>query len=144
VIAMSGQVSYDKLKVGDSLPPLSKGPLTREWIKKYADASGDHNPIHIDENAAKAFGLPSVIAHGMLDMAFVAQHVSNWIGLSGELKRIKVRFGAMVKPGDTVICKGKIKDKKVEDGKKIVLCDLWAENQKGEQVISGEAEAVFP
>jgi acyl dehydratase len=141
--AMSDQVSYDKVKVGDDLPPLSKGPLTREWIKKYADASGDHNPIHIDEKTAIAFGFPSVIAHGMLNMGFVAQHVANWAGLDGFLKRIKVRFGAIVKPGDTVTCKGKIKDKKVQSGKKTVSLELWAENQKNEKVITGEAEVQF-
>jgi acyl dehydratase len=140
---MSSQVSYDKLKVGDSLPPLVKGPLTKEWIRKYADASGDHNPIHLDEKTAISFGLPGIIAHGMLNMGFVAQHVANWAGLDGSLKRIKVRFGSIVKPGDTVTCKGKIKDKKVENGKKTVSLDLWAENQKGEQVITGEAEVVF-
>ena len=141
---MSSHVSYDKLKVGDSLPPLIKGPLTREWIKKYADASGDHNPIHIDDKFATSFGLPSVIAHGMLDMAFVAQHVTDWAGLNGDLKRIRVRFVANVKPGDTVTCKGKVKEKKVEAGRKTVQCELWAENQKGEQVITGQAEVVFP
>jgi acyl dehydratase len=141
---MSSQVSFDKLKVGDSLPPLTKGPLTREWIKKYADASGDHNPIHIDDKSATAFGLPSVIAHGMLNKAFVAQHVTNWAGLNGDLRMIKVRFGAIVKPGETVTCKGKVKGKKVEAGRKTVNCELWAENQKGEQVITGEAEVVFP
>ena len=140
---MSSQVSFDKLKIGDAIPPITKGPLTREWIKKYADASGDHNPIHIDEKFAVSFGLPSVIAHGMLDMGFVAQHVANWVGLNGDLKRIKVRFVANVRPGDIVTCKGKLKDKKVEGGKKTVFLDLWAENQKGEQVIAGEADVVF-
>jgi len=140
---MSSQVSFDKLKVGDSLPPLVKGPLTKEWIKKYADASGDHNPIHIDEKTAVMFGLPGVIAHGMLDMGFVAQHVANWAGLDGSLKRLRVRFGAIVRPGDTVTCKGKIKDKKVQGNKKTVFLELWAENQKGEQVITGEAEVAF-
>jgi acyl dehydratase len=142
-MAMSSQVNFDKLKVGDSIPPLTKGPLTREWIKKYADASGDHNPIHIDDKAATAFGLPSVIAHGMLNMAFVAQHVANWIGLNADLRKIRVRFGAIVKPGETVTCKGKVKEKKTDGGRKVVLCELWAENQKGEQVITGEAEVVF-
>jgi acyl dehydratase len=140
---MSSQASYDKIKVGDSIPPLAKGPLTKEWIRKYADASGDHNPIHIDDKYATAFGLPGVIAHGMLNMGFVAQHVANWAGLEGSLKRIKVRFGAIVKPGDTVTCKGKVKDKKIEGGRKTVFCELWAENQKGEQVITGEADVVF-
>jgi acyl dehydratase len=48
-----------------------------------------------------------------------------------------------VKPGDTVTCKGQIKDKKLQSGKKIVSVELWAENQKNEKVISGEAEVLF-
>ncbi|HLZ81280.1 MAG TPA: MaoC/PaaZ C-terminal domain-containing protein, partial [Ktedonobacteraceae bacterium] len=59
--------------IGGKLIPLVKPPITQEQLQRYAEASGDHNPIHLDEEAAHHVGLDSVIAHGMLSMAFLGQ-----------------------------------------------------------------------
>ncbi len=69
--------------------------IDRELLKKYADASGDQNPIHQDEAFAKSVGLPDVIAHGMLTMALVGKFVSDWAGGSSAVKEYSTRF---VKP----------------------------------------------
>ncbi|THV42302.1 MaoC/PaaZ C-terminal domain-containing protein [Glycomyces buryatensis] len=58
-------------------------PVSREDLVAYADASGDHNPIHLDEAAAKAAGLPDVIAHGMFTMGLVSRAVLEWLDASG-------------------------------------------------------------
>jgi acyl dehydratase len=69
--------------------------IDREMLKKYADASGDQNPIHQDEAFAKSVGLPDVIAHGMLTMALVGKFVSDWGGGAASVKELSARF---VKP----------------------------------------------
>ena len=69
--------------------------LDREMLKAYADASGDHNPIHRDEEFAVSVGLPNVIAHGMLTMALVGKYVTDWAGGSASVKEYSARF---VKP----------------------------------------------
>ena len=69
--------------------------LDREMLKAYADASGDHNPIHRDEEFAVSVGLPNVIAHGMLTMALVGKYVTDWAGGSAAVKEYSARF---VKP----------------------------------------------
>ncbi|MFP4598178.1 MAG: MaoC/PaaZ C-terminal domain-containing protein [Persicimonas sp.] len=71
---------------------------------RYADASGDRNPIHTDPAVAKAAGLPDVILHGMCTMAFAANAIVDGIcdGESPRLERIKVRFSRPVFPGQTV------------------------------------------
>ena len=69
--------------------------IDRELLKRYADASGDQNPIHQDEAFAKSVGLPDVIAHGMLTMGLVGQYVSDWAGGSSNVKEYSARF---VKP----------------------------------------------
>ncbi|MCX6430903.1 MAG: MaoC/PaaZ C-terminal domain-containing protein [Actinobacteria bacterium] len=69
--------------------------IDREMLKRYADASGDQNPIHQDEAFAKSVGLPDVIAHGMLTMALVGKYVSDWGGGSRTVKEFSARF---VKP----------------------------------------------
>ncbi len=62
---------------------------------KYAEASGDHNPIHQDEEFARSVGLPDVIAHGMLTMALVGKFISDWAGGPTTVKEFSARF---VKP----------------------------------------------
>jgi acyl dehydratase len=72
---------------------------------RYADASGDRMPIHLDENVAKSVGLPSIIAHGLCTMAMTSQAVVNTVagGDPSRLKRLAVRFSKNVFPGNDVI-----------------------------------------
>ena len=66
--------------------------VDRELLKRYADASGDQNPIHQDETFAINVGLPNVIAHGMLTMGLVGQFVADWAGGSAQVKEFSARF----------------------------------------------------
>jgi acyl dehydratase len=123
------------MKAGDELKPLVKEPVTRLQLVKYAGASGDFNPIHWDPERAQEMGLGGVIAHGMLSMGFLGQYVAAVAGPE-HVRRLQVRFGAMVRPGDELTCRGTVRS--VEDGRAIL--DVWAENQDGEKVTAGEAE----
>ena len=69
--------------------------LDRAMLKAYADASGDQNPIHQNEEFARSVGLPNVIAHGMLTMALVGKYVTDWAGGPAAVKEYSARF---VKP----------------------------------------------
>ena len=62
---------YSTAKKGDPLPTLTVGPINQDDLVLYANASGDQNPIHIDQNFAKKSGLPDVIAHGMLILSLI-------------------------------------------------------------------------
>ena len=123
------------MKPGDALPELRKEPVTKVQLVKYAGASGDYNLIHTDDETARRMGLDGVIAHGMLSMGFLGEYAA---GIAGpqNVRRLKVRFAAMVRPGDELTCKGVVRS--VEDG--VALLDLWAENQNGDKVTTGEAE----
>jgi acyl dehydratase len=79
--------------------------LDRAMLKAYADASGDHNPIHHNEEFAISVGLPNVIAHGMLTMALVGKYVTDWAGDTGAVKEYSARF---VKP--VIVPEGKMVD----------------------------------
>jgi acyl dehydratase len=74
----------------------------RDQIAAYAEASGDHNPIHLDDDSARSVGLPGVIAHGMLQMGIMATVAAEAAGGPDHLRRLFVRFAGMVRPGDTV------------------------------------------
>ena len=140
-----GRVYFDDVKVGDELPPLVKGPIKQIQLTRYAGASGDFNPIHQDDEFARAAGMGGVFAHGMLSMGFVAQSVTDWLGV-GTVRKVGVRFAALVRLGDVVTCRGKVVAKrppKDGDGPYLVDLELWAENQKGEKVITGKATAAL-
>jgi acyl dehydratase len=66
--------------------------LDRAMLKAYADASGDQNPIHQNEEFALSVGLPNVIAHGMLTMALVGKFITDWAGGSAAVKEYSARF----------------------------------------------------
>jgi len=79
------------IEVGTILP-TKVFYLDRGLLKAYADASGDHNPIHQSEEFALAVGLPNVIAHGMLTMALVGKFITDWAGGSANVKEFSARF----------------------------------------------------
>jgi acyl dehydratase len=133
--------------IGEELTPLVKPPITQEQLLRYAHASGDTNPIHLDEEAAHRVGLDGVIAHGMLSMAFLGQFVNQQIADIPEafLTQLKVRFLGMVRLGDTLTCLGTVKaHPATEDGRAAVHIKCWAQNQKGNHVTTGEAIVSLP
>ena len=79
------------IQVGTILP-IKVFYLDRGLLKAYADASGDHNPIHQSEEFALSVGLPNVIAHGMLTMALVGKFITDWAGGSANVKEFSARF----------------------------------------------------
>ena len=123
------------MKSGDELAPLVKPPVTRLQLVKYAGASGDFNPIHWDPERGKEMGLDGVIAHGMLSMGFLGEFAAGVAGPEN-VRRLKVRFAGMVRPGDRLTCRGTVR---TADGGRALL-DVWAENQDGQKVTTGEAE----
>jgi acyl dehydratase len=130
--------SSTQLQIGEEIFSLSQ-EITREGIKAYADASGDQNPIHQVDEVALAVGLPGIIAHGMLSFGLLSRAITDWLGDASRLRRLGVRFSAMVRPGDVVTCKGAVAS--VDEATGTAVLDVWVENQKGEKVLShGEAE----
>ncbi len=119
------------MKPGDVIPSFT-WEVTRAQINAYAQASGDRNPIHLDDDVARSVGLPGVIAHGMLGMAQLANAVVAFAGDHRGLRRIRCRFAGMVFPGDTVTFGGVVS--KLEGG--VATLELKAENQRGERVLS--------
>ena len=130
---------FEAVHVGDELPALAKAPVDRVQLARYAGASGDFNPVHVDEVYARGIGMPSVYAPGMLVMGFLGQLVSDW-ARGAQLRKYAVRFIKMVWPGDTVVCKGRVTDRVGEDGRYFAELELWAENQKGELVMKGQSQ----
>ncbi len=78
-------------RIGDELPGFTT-TLTRADLARYAAASGDANPIHLQEEAARAAGLPGVVAHGMLTLALAGRLVTAWAGAGYDVATLRTRF----------------------------------------------------
>ncbi len=123
------------MRAGEELAPLRKDAVTKVQLVRYAGASGDYNLIHTDDETARAVGLDGVIAHGMLSMGFLGEYVAALAG-PRSVRRLAVRFSAMVRPGDALTCRGTVRS--IAGGRATV--DVWAENERGDKVTTGEAE----
>jgi acyl dehydratase len=124
-----------ELKPGERIPQLSVTP-DKYLTNRYAGASGDFNPIHIDEEFARAVGLPGRILHGLWTMAQVARAQTEAAGGPEHLKRLSVQFRGMGLPEQEVVVSGTVRDG--SDGR--VVVETVAE-QAGKQIIrNAEAE----
>jgi acyl dehydratase len=139
------KVHAEDVQPGREMPPLVKPPIQQIQLTRYAGASGDFNPIHQDDAFARAAGMGGVFAHGMLSMGFVAQAVTEWAGI-GRVRKVSVRFAALVRLGDVITCRGRVLEKRPAGagGDHDVELELWAENQKGEKVVTGRATVTLP
>jgi len=105
-----------------------KVTFTRDQIAAYAEASGDRNPIHLDDDFARSVGLPSLIAHGMLQMGIAATVAAEAAGGPANLRRMAVRFAGVVVPGDEVTFSAEA----ASEGR----LNIKGLNQRGEAVVT--------
>ena len=129
---------FNDIEIGDAIPSLTMPAISHLQLALYAGAGADHNPIHVDEAAAKAGGLPGIIAHGMLPLAFLGQLLTRWVP-QRQLRSVSARFVAMAFPGDVITCSGKVVAKREQAGEKLVELEIVAQNQKGENIQMGKA-----
>jgi acyl dehydratase len=125
--------AYADVEVGTALP-AQEFVLRRLDLVRYAGASGDFNVIHWNERAAKAVGLPDVIAHGMLTMATAGRVVTDWVGDPGAVLEYGVRFSRpVVVPDDdtgaTVSVSGTVEEL-LDDSRVAVVLTATVEGAK--------------
>ncbi|MBU3654490.1 MAG: dehydratase [Limnohabitans sp.] len=130
--------SFDALQVGDRIPDLALPPLSRLNLALYCGASGDHNPIHVDIDFARQAGMPDVIAHGMLSMAWLGRLVTHWVPQTA-LRDLNVRFAAMTQVGECITCEGEVTDKFEVAGERRVRLSISTRNEQGQVKLAGEA-----
>lgn len=126
-----------RLKAGDTFTVEKE--VTDELVRRFADVSGDYNPIHLDEEFAAKTRFGKRIAHGMLGASFI----SAVLGYKLSEQKIvylsqSLKFVAPVFIGDTVTAKAVVKE--IREDKPIITIETTCENQAGEIVITGEAK----
>ena len=124
---------------GKTLPVVEK-VITQEQLTCYARVSGDHNPLHLDPEFASSTQFGSVIAHGMLTLAFISEMLTLAFGRSWlESGRLRVRFKAPAYPGDRVRTWGEIAKEESGPDHRSIECAIGLSNSRGEELISGVA-----
>lgn len=129
------KLQYNAIHTGDEAAVVSH-QLTRTDLVKYAGASGDFNPMHTDEVAAKEAGQPGVFGHGMFSMGLLGRAVTDWAGV-GNLKVYGVRFTKQTWPGETLSTRIVVSGKEETAEGKIIIADITLSNQNGEVKLSG-------
>ncbi|MGH7723055.1 MAG: MaoC family dehydratase [Candidatus Dormibacteria bacterium] len=138
----TGAATRSAIAVGDEMTPLAR-TVTQEQINAYAQASGDHNPIHVDPDFARSVGLPGTIAHGLLDMGILAEAVARWAGGYEQVASLSCRFSKPLLPGETVTCTGRVAAIDESDG--LATLELEAVSSSGDRVLSnGRATVRLP
>lgn len=100
-------MTYVGAEVGADLPKLEIEPINRRTLALFAGGSGDHQPVHIDIDAAHGRGRPDVIAHGMLGMAYMGRFLTNWVPQE-RVRSFRSRFTAVTPVHAQPTCTGKV------------------------------------
>lgn len=130
--------------IGQELPVMTQR-VTQEHVRQYAHASGDHNPLHLDEEfaATTQFGKP--IAHGMLALALISEMMArtfgqHWLHGGG----IRARFKGPVYIGEEVSIHGKVTKETEEEGRRHLSCNITLQSSEGEAVVTAVATVLLP
>ncbi len=127
------------IKAGEELSGFRR-TVTQDRVTAYAHASGDHNPIHLDEEFAASTRFGQRIAHGMLSLAFVWEMMSiNYPSAWHKGGTVKTRFTSPVVPGEEVVVGGSVKRLRTMDGNEFVECDVAVTRPNGEKALTGSA-----
>jgi acyl dehydratase len=133
-------------QIGQKLPSLVLAPLTRHTLALYCGGSGDHNPLHTDSDFARQMGLPDVIGHGMLTMAYLGRMITDAMPVPA-IRSFDVRFKSMALVGDVITCTGIVTQISEKDGiallnVAVLACVGTRELASGEVVISAQKTGV--
>ena len=113
-------------------------PITRHRLALYCGASGDHNPIHVDLDFAKAAGYPDVFAHGMLVMAYLGQALTDSVP-PPRLRTFSTRFVAITQLGAHLTCEGHVSEFVERAGEPCMKIALTTKDENGDVKLTGEA-----
>jgi acyl dehydratase len=131
-------VAAEALAAGMEIPALMLPALRLEDLLRYAEASGDYAPVHLDAAHARAMGFPDVVAHGLLVMAYLGRTLTDWKPVR-QLRSFSCRFSAVTLLGDRLECTGLVAALRNAGGEQLADLDLIVRNQSGDVKLQGRA-----
>jgi acyl dehydratase len=131
--------SLQEAEVGTAVAEATFGPLDRDDLRRYADASGDLNPLHLDAAFARRAGFEDVIVHGMLGMALLGRLLTDAFP-SLQLLRLRARFRAVIPVGEPIVCVARL----AAANGTVAEITLTAATDSGPVLIEGTAILALP
>jgi acyl dehydratase len=136
-------ITWQQLREGLEAPSFQTGPLTRTDFVRYQGASGDMNPIHHDDDFAKAAGYPSVFAVGMLGAGIAATRLTEWLG-EENVRGFKVKFREQAWPGDVLTFHAVVVGRREAAGERLADLEFRIDRDGGPTHLTGLATFVVP
>ena len=137
-------MTYNSFNIGDSLPTIMRS-ISQEVIDQYAEASGDFNPIHIDQQFAKNSPFNSKIAHGLMIAASISHMLSETFGISwANSGQLSLRFRNPVLQGDSISTFGQIENIVCQNEFVEIDCNVGVKKNNGQDAITGQAKIIYP
>ena len=133
---------FEGIEVGSEIPPLIKN-ITRRQLFMYSAATWDFHPGHYDRAFAQSQGFKDVYLDGPMNAAFMAQLITNWVGINGTLSKLSLTYKAMVFPDDSLTGTGKVTKKYTKEGVKLIECEILLQNQDIKTVALGRATVIL-
>ena len=133
---------FKGVEVGSEIPSLIKN-VTKRQLFMYSAATWDFHPGHYDRAFAQSQGFKDVYLDGPMNAAFMAQFITNWIGINGTLSKLSLTYKAMVFPDDSLTCTGKVTKKYTKKGAKLIECEILLQNQDIKTVALGRATVIL-
>lgn len=141
---LESALTFEDIHEGDGITPLYK-LITLPRMVFYQAATWDFHRYHYDHEYAAEAGFSSPFVDGQMLGAYLAQMLTNWAGDPGVISRLGFRFRDFAFPGDMVTCRGRVAGKSIQDGRRLVECELSVENQDGKLLLSpAHATLVLP
>lgn len=131
----------EEVRIGQTLPPLER-TITLPMMVAYAGATWDWHRYHYDQAVAKAMGQPAPFVDGQMFGGLLAKLVLDWAGPDAMLRKLRLRYRAMVYAGERVICHGHVTGIKEQEERPLVVCELRIEAGDGRTVVDSASAEV--
>jgi len=135
---MPDKLVYEDINIGSMVTPVTRCVTTQQMVR-WAGAIDEYYQIHYDKDFAIKVGLPGIVVSGSMLFSFLSQMLTEWTDDPGSIYKLSCSFHGMHFPNDDIICRGKVLEKFIQDGRKYLECAIWAENHEAQKTVSGKA-----
>lgn len=138
------QVYWEEVEVGQEIPSAYSLKLDMTRMCRQVSGTQDYYPVHHDRDFAHGQGVPDIFVNTGFLTAALGRLLTDWIGLEGRLVKFRIEMRRMNLLGDTMTVKGKVTDKRIENGEHYVEADVWCETDRQGVTTPCKATVVLP
>ena len=130
---MTRSVAFDQIREQAEIPPL-RIDFSSERNQDYCQFVNEINPLHFDQDYARALGYEDIVVAGIFTASFFPKVITDWLGMRARIEGMQVKYEAPAYLNETVTYRGRVTRKAIEEGLKRLECEVWSESAKGERL----------